>query len=157
MWSLRDRVRFQQALRHHRWLNCSGAFKGVVHCLLGPCLRSDHTTSDSSDLQQATTSQVAERHDGFGSVGKGDVTPTIGAAPLRCHQFRGKTGTQSVKAATQLAKHSTSTDCQYAWGEADASQVWGEAYFANHEPARSLTAFTQALAGPKAHRSPRRR
>ena len=37
-------------------------------------------------------------------------------------------------------------DCQYAWGEADAAQVWGEAYFANHEPALAHRAFTQALA-----------
>jgi hypothetical protein len=40
----------------------------------------------------------------------------------------------------------TASECQYAWGEADAAQVWGEAYFANHEPALAHRAFTQALA-----------
>ena len=32
-------------------------------------------------------------------------------------------------------------DCQYAWGEADAVQAWGEAYFANHEPALAPRRF----------------
>ena len=36
-------------------------------------------------------------------------------------------------------------ECQYAWGEADAAQVWGEAYFANHEPMLAKRAFTRAL------------
>ena len=40
----------------------------------------------------------------------------------------------------------THPDCQHAWGEADAAQVWGEAYFANHEPALAHRAFKQALA-----------
>jgi hypothetical protein len=30
-------------------------------------------------------------------------------------------------------------------GEADAAQVWGEAYFANHEPTLAQRAFTRAL------------
>ena len=50
---------------------------------------------------------------------------------------------QSAREALDLATH---PDCQYAWGEADAAQVWGEAYFANHEPALAQRAFTQALA-----------
>ena len=50
---------------------------------------------------------------------------------------------QSAREALDLATH---PDCQYAWGEADAAQVWGEAYFANHEPALAHRAFTQALA-----------
>jgi hypothetical protein len=39
----------------------------------------------------------------------------------------------------------TDPDCGYAWGEADAAQVWGEAYLANHEPTLAKRAFTQAL------------
>ena len=50
---------------------------------------------------------------------------------------------QSAREALDLA---TAAECQYAWGEADAAQVWGEAYFANHEPALAHRAFTQALA-----------
>jgi tetratricopeptide (TPR) repeat protein len=49
---------------------------------------------------------------------------------------------QAARAALDLAAH---PDCQYAWGEADAAQVWGEAYFANHEPTLAKRAFTRAL------------
>jgi tetratricopeptide (TPR) repeat protein len=49
---------------------------------------------------------------------------------------------QSAREALDLA---TASDCGYAWGEADAAQVWGESYFANHEPALAQRAFKQAL------------
>jgi hypothetical protein len=49
---------------------------------------------------------------------------------------------QAARQALDLAAH---PDCQYAWGKADAAQVWGEAYFANYEPALAQRAFTQAL------------
>jgi hypothetical protein len=39
----------------------------------------------------------------------------------------------------------TQPDCGYAWGEADAAQVWGEGYLANHEPTLAKRAFAQAL------------
>ena len=50
---------------------------------------------------------------------------------------------RASREALDLAAH---TDCGYAWGEADAAQVWGEAYFANHEPELARRAFTRALA-----------
>ena len=53
---------------------------------------------------------------------------------------------KAIQAAREALDLATHTDCQYAWGEADAAQVWGEAYFANHEPALAHRAFTQALA-----------
>jgi hypothetical protein len=53
------------------------------------------------------------------------------------------TAVQAAREALDLATH---PDCLYAWGEADAAQVWGEAYFANHEPALAHRALTQALA-----------
>lgn len=49
---------------------------------------------------------------------------------------------QAAREALDLAAH---PECQYAWGEADAAQVWGEAYFANHEPTLAKRAFTRAL------------
>jgi hypothetical protein len=49
---------------------------------------------------------------------------------------------QAVREALDLAAR---PDCGYAWGEADAAQVWGEAYFANHEPTLAQHAFTRAL------------
>jgi len=49
---------------------------------------------------------------------------------------------QAAREALDLAAH---PDCGYAWGEADAAQVWGEAYFANSELAIAQRAFTRAL------------
>jgi tetratricopeptide (TPR) repeat protein len=49
---------------------------------------------------------------------------------------------QAAREALDLAAH---PDCQYAWGEADAAQVWGEAYFANHEATLAKRAFNRAL------------
>ena len=49
---------------------------------------------------------------------------------------------QAAREALDLAAH---PDCGYAWGEADAAQVWGEAYFANGELALARRAFTRAL------------
>lgn len=49
---------------------------------------------------------------------------------------------QTAREALDLATH---PDCKYAWGEADAAQVWGEAYFANHQPTLAKRAFTRAL------------
>ncbi|MEA2238047.1 MAG: hypothetical protein QOC81_2771 [Thermoanaerobaculia bacterium] len=52
------------------------------------------------------------------------------------------TAIQAAREALDLAAH---PDCGYAWGEADAAQVWGEAYFANGELALAQRAFTGAL------------
>jgi tetratricopeptide (TPR) repeat protein len=49
---------------------------------------------------------------------------------------------QAAREALDLAAH---PDCGYAWGEADAAQVWGEAFFANSELALAQRAFTRAL------------
>jgi len=49
---------------------------------------------------------------------------------------------QAAREALDLATH---PDCGYAWGEADAAQVWGEAYYANGETELAHAAFQQAL------------
>lgn len=49
---------------------------------------------------------------------------------------------QAAREALDLAAH---PDCGYAWGEADAAQVWGEAYFASSELTLAQRAFTRAL------------
>jgi tetratricopeptide (TPR) repeat protein len=49
---------------------------------------------------------------------------------------------QAAREALDLAAH---PDCGYAWGEADAAQTWGEAFFANGELALAQRAFTRAL------------
>ncbi len=52
---------------------------------------------------------------------------------------------KAIQAAREALDLAADPDCQYAWGEADAAQVWGEAYFANHEPTLAKRAFTRAL------------
>lgn len=49
---------------------------------------------------------------------------------------------QAAREALDLAAH---PECGYAWGEADAAQAWGEAYFANSELPLARRAFTRAL------------
>jgi hypothetical protein len=52
---------------------------------------------------------------------------------------------KAIQAAREALDLAADPDCQYAWGEADAAQVWGEAYFANHEPTLAKRAFTRTL------------
>jgi tetratricopeptide (TPR) repeat protein len=52
---------------------------------------------------------------------------------------------KAIQAAREALDLAADPECQYAWGEADAAQVWGEAYFANHEPTLAKRAFTRAL------------
>jgi tetratricopeptide (TPR) repeat protein len=52
---------------------------------------------------------------------------------------------KAIQAAREALDLAAQPACEYAWGEADAAQVWGEAYFANHEPPLAQRAFTRAL------------
>jgi hypothetical protein len=53
---------------------------------------------------------------------------------------------RAIQAAREALDLAVYPECQYAWGQADAAQVWGETYFANHEPTLAKRAFTRALA-----------
>ena len=53
---------------------------------------------------------------------------------------------KAIQAAREALDLAADPNCQYAWGEADAAQAWGEAYLANHEPTLAKRAFTRALA-----------
>ncbi len=52
---------------------------------------------------------------------------------------------QAIQAAREALDLAADPDCGYAWGQADAAQVWGEAYFANGETALARRAFSRAL------------
>jgi uncharacterized protein DUF4062 len=52
---------------------------------------------------------------------------------------------KAIQAAREALDLATHPDCGYAWGEADAAQAWGEAYFANGELALAELAFTRAF------------
>jgi hypothetical protein len=53
---------------------------------------------------------------------------------------------KAAQAAREALVLSVDADCRYAWGEADAAQVWGEACFANGERGAAHYAFERALA-----------
>jgi tetratricopeptide (TPR) repeat protein len=52
---------------------------------------------------------------------------------------------RAIQAAREALDLASDPECGYAWGEADAAQAWGEAYFANHEPTLAQRAFARAL------------
>ena len=52
----------------------------------------------------------------------------------------------AIQAARQALDLASASECGYAWGEADAAQAWGEAYFANGELELAQGAFRRALA-----------
>ena len=52
---------------------------------------------------------------------------------------------KAIQVAREALDLAADPECRYAWGEADAAQVWGEAFFANHEPTLAKRAFTRAL------------
>ncbi|MCC7377013.1 MAG: DUF4062 domain-containing protein [Verrucomicrobiales bacterium] len=62
---------------------------------------------------------------------------------------------QAIQAARQALDLATAPECGFAWGEAEAAQVWGEAYVANHEPELARRAFVQALIVRKRIEHPR--
>ncbi|HEY6891170.1 MAG TPA: hypothetical protein VI300_25420, partial [Solirubrobacter sp.] len=51
----------------------------------------------------------------------------------------------AIQAAREALDLAADPECQYAWGEADAAQAWGEAYFSNHEFDLARRAFERAL------------
>jgi hypothetical protein len=52
---------------------------------------------------------------------------------------------RAIQAAREALDLAAAPECGYAWGEADAAQAWGEAYFANHESTLAQRAFTRAF------------
>jgi tetratricopeptide (TPR) repeat protein len=52
---------------------------------------------------------------------------------------------EAIRAAREALDLAAHPDCGYAWGEADAAQAWGEAFFSNHEFALARRAFERAL------------
>jgi tetratricopeptide (TPR) repeat protein len=52
---------------------------------------------------------------------------------------------QAIQAARQALDLAADPECGYAWGEADAAKVWGEAFFSNREFALARRAFARAL------------
>ncbi|MEB3353660.1 MAG: DUF4062 domain-containing protein [Cyanobacteriota bacterium] len=51
----------------------------------------------------------------------------------------------AIQAARQALDLAAALTCGFAWGEADATQAWGEAYVANGELALAQQAFSRAL------------
>ena len=67
----------------------------------------------------------------------------IALARLRLKASDAAGARTAAREALDLAAH---VDCQFAWGEADALQVLGEAMLARHDGAAAMDAFSRALA-----------
>jgi hypothetical protein len=52
---------------------------------------------------------------------------------------------KAVQAAREALDLASDPDCDYAWGQADAAQVWGEGYYATNEGGLAKGAFARAL------------
>jgi tetratricopeptide (TPR) repeat protein len=122
------------------WASRTGGMEYVIEAHL---LSARHSLA-SSDLQaardEAETGLLHAVACGYGLL---RIELLVALARIRLAWPDPPKAIQAAREALDLATH---PDCQYAWGEADAAQVWGEAYFANHEPALAQRAFTQALA-----------
>ena len=90
---------------------------------------------------------VAHRHGYVPEKGKGSIT----RREVEAAHAAGKPvlawpdparAIQAAREALDLARH---PDCGYAWGEADAAQAWGEAFFAHGELTLAQRAFSEAL------------
>ena len=51
----------------------------------------------------------------------------------------------TLKAAREALDLASAAECGYAWGQSDAAQTWGEAYFVSREFGLARRAFERAL------------
>ncbi len=97
----------------------------------------------SGDLQGALgEAETGRQHAISCGYGLLHIELLVTLARIRLAWPDSATAVQAAREALDLASHE---DCRYAWGEADAAHVWGEAYFANHELPLATRAFKRAL------------
>jgi tetratricopeptide (TPR) repeat protein len=121
------------------WTSRTGDMEGIVEAHL---LAARHllTRGDTqAALGEAETGLLHAVACGYGLL---RIELLIALARIRLAWPDPPQAIQAAREALDLAAH---PDCSYAWGEADAAQVWGEAYFANRELALARRAFTRAL------------
>jgi tetratricopeptide (TPR) repeat protein len=123
-----------------RWTSRTGEMESIIeaHLLASRSLLA--SGDPQAALGEAETGFLHAVACGFGLL---RIELLVALARIRLAWPEPPKAIQAAREALDLATH---PDCKYAWGEADAAQVWGEAYVANHEPALAHRAFTQALA-----------
>lgn len=121
------------------WTSRTGDMEGVIEAHLLAARHLLARGDAQSALGEAETGLLHAEACGFGLL---RIELLVTLARIRLAWPDPLKAIQAAREALDLAAH---PDCGYAWGEADAAQVWGEAYFANGELALAKRAFTRAL------------
>ncbi len=121
------------------WTSRTGEMQGIIEAHLLTALHLLATGDHQGALGDAEAGLLHAVSCGYGLL---RIELLVALARIRLAWPDAPRAIQSAREALDLARH---PDCGYAWGEADAAQVWGEAYFANNEPTLAMRAFTRAL------------
>ncbi len=121
------------------WTSRTGEMAFIIEAHLLTALHFLATGDPQAALGEADSGLVHAVACGYGLL---RIELLVALARIRLAWPDPQRAIQAAREALDLAVH---PDCGYAWGEADAAQAWGEAYFANHEPALAQRAFTRAL------------
>src|SRR5262249_687146 len=122
-----------------RWTSRTGEMQYIIEAHLLSALHLLSTGDLQSALDEAETGLLDAASCGYGLL---RIELLIALSRIRLAWPDPRRAIQAAREALDLA---TDVTCQYAWGEADAAQTWGEAYFANNEPTLAACAFTRAL------------
>lgn len=121
------------------WTSRTGAMRDIIEAHL----LTAHYFLASGDPQAAFgEAEVGLLHAVSCGYGLLRIELLVAIARIRLAWPDSQKAIQAAREALDLAAH---PNCQYAWGEADAAQTWGEAYFANHETSLAKRAFIRAL------------
>lgn len=121
------------------WTSRTGDMEWIItaHLLTARHL---HARSDSqAALAEADSGLLHASTCGYGLL---RIELLIALARIRLALPDASGAIQAARAALDLASH---PDCGYAWGEADAAQVWGEAYHSAGDTSLARRAFRRAL------------
>ncbi|HZZ81194.1 MAG TPA: hypothetical protein VFE62_22010 [Gemmataceae bacterium] len=121
------------------WTSRTGDMQSIIEAHLLSALHLLTSGDAQAALGEAETGLVHAVSCGFGLL---RIELLVTLARIHLAWPDAPRAIQSAREALDLATH---PDCGYAWGEADAAQVWGEAYFANREFELARRAFTRAL------------
>jgi len=121
------------------WTSRTGNMRLIIEAHLLAARHQLYRGDPQTALGEAEIGLLHAKTCGFGLL---RIELLIALAQIRLAWPDPPQGIQAAREALDLATH---PECGYAWGEADAAQVWGEAYFANREFALAQRAFTRAL------------
>jgi hypothetical protein len=107
------------------WTSQTGGMADILHAHILSARHLLAIGDAQAALSEAETGVLQAVSSGFGLL---RIELLVVLARIRLAWPDPPKAIQAAREALDLATH---PDCQFAWGEADAAQVWGEAYFAN--------------------------